>query len=182
MRSIGASINLVDPLACDGTNTGRRRDKIPSVSALKRNNLLGHGKLPFGMSLSIPIRSRLEGNINTIVTRRVAIRWTALASRKRRGHLSRGRRHIRRRRSSRGSIRIRRALRIVGGKGDNIELGGRSKGEGEGLDGEEGGGGEDGASTRRGHRGGSIGTEGGVAGNNRKDMSSTEKAEEEGRG
>jgi hypothetical protein len=117
MRSIGASLNLVDPLACDGTNTGRRRDKVPSVSALKRSNLLGHGKLPFRMSLSIPIRSRLEGNINTIVTRRVAIRWTALASRKRRGHLSRGRRHIRRRRrSSRGSIRIRRALRIVGRK------------------------------------------------------------------
>jgi hypothetical protein len=32
------------------------------------------------------------------------------------------------------------------------------------------------------HGGGSIDIEGGVAGNNRKDMSSTKKAEEEGRG
>jgi hypothetical protein len=103
-RSIEAILNLVDPLACDGTNTGRRRDKIPSASVLKHSNLLGHGKLPFGMSLSTPIRSRLEGNRKTIVARRVAIRWTTLASRKRRGHLIRGRRHIRRRRRKR-SIR-----------------------------------------------------------------------------
>jgi hypothetical protein len=33
-----------------------------------------------------------------------------------------------------------------------------------------------------GHGGGSIGTEGDVSRNNRKDMSSTEKAEKEGRG
>jgi hypothetical protein len=32
-RSIGASLNLVDPITCDGTNTGRRRDKIPCASA-----------------------------------------------------------------------------------------------------------------------------------------------------
>jgi hypothetical protein len=98
-RSIGASLNLVDPLACDGTNTGRRRVKIPSSSALKRINLIGHGKLPFRMALSIPIRSWLQGNRKTIVTRRVAIRWTTLVSRKRRGHLIRGRRHIKIRRS-----------------------------------------------------------------------------------
>jgi hypothetical protein len=110
-RSIGASLNLIDPLACDGTNTGRRRDKIPSASALKRNNLLGHGKLPFGMSLGIPIRGRLEGNRKTIVARRVAIRWTTLASRKRRGHLIRRRRHIKRRRKR--SIRNMRTMRIV---------------------------------------------------------------------
>jgi hypothetical protein len=47
-RSIRADLNIVDPLACDGTNIGRRRDKIPSASALKRSNLLGHGKLPLG--------------------------------------------------------------------------------------------------------------------------------------
>jgi hypothetical protein len=85
-RSIGASLNLIDPLACDGTNTGRR-DKIPGASALKRNNLLGHGKLPFEMTLSIPTRSRLKGNRKTIVTRREAIRWTTMASRERRSHL-----------------------------------------------------------------------------------------------
>jgi hypothetical protein len=56
-RSIRMGLNLVDPLARDGTNTGRRRNKIPSASALKRSNLLGHGKLPFRMTLSIPIRS-----------------------------------------------------------------------------------------------------------------------------
>jgi hypothetical protein len=108
-RSIKASLNLVDPLACDGTNTGRRRDKIPSASALKCSNLLGHGELPFGMSLSIPIISLLEGNRKTIVTRRVTIRRTTLASRKRRSHLIRGRRHSGRRRS----IRNMRTTRIV---------------------------------------------------------------------
>jgi hypothetical protein len=60
------------------------------------------------MSLSIPIRSWLEGNRKTIVTRRVAIRRTTLASRKRRSHLIRGRRHIRR-----GSIRNMRTTGIV---------------------------------------------------------------------
>jgi hypothetical protein len=59
---------------------------------------------------------------------------------------------------------------------------GGSKEKEEGLRGEEDGGGEDGASARMGHGEGSIGTEGGVSGNKRKDMSSTEKAEEEGRG
>jgi hypothetical protein len=51
-RSIRAGLNLVDPLASDGMNTGRRRDKIPGDSALKRSNLLGHGKLPFGMTFA----------------------------------------------------------------------------------------------------------------------------------
>jgi hypothetical protein len=111
-RSIGASLNLVDPLTGDGTNTRRRRDNIPSASAPKRSNLLGHGELPFRISLSIPIRSRLEENRKTIVTRRVVIRWTTLASRKRRRHLIRGRRHIRRGRS----IRNMRTTRIVGRK------------------------------------------------------------------
>jgi hypothetical protein len=96
-RSIRAGLNFVDPLARDGTNTGRRRNKIPSASALKRINLLGHGKLPFGMTLSIPIRSRLKGNRKTILTRRVTIRWTTLMSRKRRRNLIRRRRHIGRR-------------------------------------------------------------------------------------
>jgi hypothetical protein len=103
-RSIREGLNLVDPLACDGTNTRRRRDKIPSASALKRSNLLGHGKLPFGITLSIPIRSRLKGNRKTILIRRVTIRWTMTARRKRRRQLIRGRRHIRGRSIRRGSI------------------------------------------------------------------------------
>jgi hypothetical protein len=76
--------------------TPREGGKIPSVSALKRSNLLGHGELPFRMALSIPFRGQLEGNRKTIVTRRAVIRWTTLASGKR-SHLIRGRRHIRRR-------------------------------------------------------------------------------------
>jgi hypothetical protein len=59
------------------------------------------------MALSIPVK-RLEGNKKTIVTRRVAIRGATLTSRKRRSHLIRGRRHIKRR-----SIRDMRATRIV---------------------------------------------------------------------
>jgi hypothetical protein len=97
-RSIRAGLNLVDPLACDGTNTGRRRDKIPGTGALKRSNLLGHCKLPFGMILSIPIRTGLKDKRETIVTRRKANRLTTGASMKMRSHLIRGRRHIRRRR------------------------------------------------------------------------------------
>jgi hypothetical protein len=95
--SIRAGLNFVDPLARDGTNTGRRRNKIPSASTLNCSNLLGHGKLPFGVTFSIPIRSRLEGNRKTVLTRRVTMRWTTLTSRKRRGNLVRRRRHIGRR-------------------------------------------------------------------------------------
>jgi hypothetical protein len=114
-KSIRAGLNFVDPLAHDGMNTGRRRNKIPSASALKRSNLLGHGKLPFGMMLSIPIRSQLEGNRKTVLTRRVTIRWTTLTSRKRRGNLIRRGRLIRRRgrRDIRGSIGNSRMPRIM---------------------------------------------------------------------
>jgi hypothetical protein len=94
-RSIRVGLNFVDPLARDGTNTERGRNKIPSASALKRSNLLGHGKLPFRMTLSIPIRSWLEGNKKVVLTRRVTIRWTMLTSRKRRGNLIRRGRLIR---------------------------------------------------------------------------------------
>jgi hypothetical protein len=60
-------------------------------------------------------------------------------------------------------------------------VGGGSEEKGEVLRGEDGDGGEGGASARMGRRGGSIGTEGGVSGNNRKDMSSIKKADEEER-
>jgi hypothetical protein len=117
-RSIRAGLNFVDPLARDGTNTGRGRDKIPGASALKSNNLLGRGKLPFGMTLNIPIRSRLKSNIKTILTRRVTIWWTTMTSRKRRGNLIRRRRHIgrRRRRNIMRSIQNSRTPRIMKGK------------------------------------------------------------------
>jgi hypothetical protein len=115
-RSIRASLNLVDPLARNGTNTRRGRDKTPGASALKRSNLLSHGKLPFEMTLSIPIRSRLEDSGKTTLTRRVTVRWTTMTSRKRKGNLIRRRRHIRRRRNIRRSIRNSRTPRIMKGK------------------------------------------------------------------
>jgi hypothetical protein len=119
-RSIRAGLNFIDPLARDGMNTGRGRNKIPGASALKRSNLLSHGKLPFGMTLNIPLRSRLEGNRETVLTRRVTIRWTTkMSHRKRRGKLIRRRRHIgrrRRRRNIRRRIQNMRAMRIIEGK------------------------------------------------------------------
>jgi hypothetical protein len=117
-RSIRTGLNFVNPIACDETNTGRRRTKIPSASAVKRSNLLGHGKLPLGMTLSIPIRSRLEGNKKTVLTRRVTIRWKTLTSRKRRGNLIRRGRIIKRtrRRNIRGSIQNSRTPTIMKGK------------------------------------------------------------------
>jgi hypothetical protein len=118
-RSMRAGLNFIDPLARDGANIGRRRDKIPGASALKRSNLLSHGKLPFGMTLNIPIRSQLEGNRETVLTRRVTIRWTMKTShQKRRGKLIRRRRHIerRRRRDIRRRIRNMKATRIIEGK------------------------------------------------------------------
>jgi transposase len=69
------------------------------------------------MTLSIPIRSRLESNRETVLTRIITIRWTMKTSRrKRRGKLVRRRRHIRRRRNNRRGIRNMRAARIMEGK------------------------------------------------------------------
>jgi hypothetical protein len=68
------------------------------------------------MTLSIPIRSRLEGNRKTVLTRRVMIRGTTMMSRKRRGNLIRRRRHIGRRRDIKRSIRNSRTPRIMKGK------------------------------------------------------------------
>jgi hypothetical protein len=89
--------------------------KLITKTDLNNSNLLGHGKLPFGMTLSIPIRSRLEGNRKTILTRRVTIRWTTLMSRKGRGNLIRRGRLIRRRgrRDIRGSLGNSRTPRIM---------------------------------------------------------------------
>jgi hypothetical protein len=80
-RSIGASLNIVNPLACDGMNTGRMRDKILGASVLKHRNLLGHHKLPFGMMLSIPTRIRLKDKRKIIVTKRATIRRETMESR-----------------------------------------------------------------------------------------------------
>jgi hypothetical protein len=118
-RSIRAGLNFIDPLTHDRTNTGRGRDKIPGASALKRSNLLSHSKLPFRMTLSIPIRSRLGGNRKTVLTRRVTV-WstTWMSRRKRRGKLVRSRRLIGRRgrRNSRGRLRNQRTRRTRGAR------------------------------------------------------------------
>ena len=60
-RIIRASLNLVDPTS-DGTNTGMKRNEIPHAGALKRNSLLCHRKLPFGVNNSIRIRSGLKNS------------------------------------------------------------------------------------------------------------------------
>jgi hypothetical protein len=70
------------------------------------------------MTLCISIRSRLEGNRKTVLTRRITIRWTMLTSRKRRGNLIRRIRHIGRRGRGdiRRSIQNSRTQRIMKGK------------------------------------------------------------------
>jgi hypothetical protein len=115
-RSIRAGLNFIDPLTRDRMNTGRRRNKIPGASALKRSNLLSHGKLPFRMTLSIPIRSWLGGNKKTVLTRRVMVWSTTLTNRTSREKLISGRRLIGRRgrRNSRGRIQNRRTRRTRG--------------------------------------------------------------------
>jgi hypothetical protein len=90
-RSIRAGLNFIDPLTRDRTNTGRGINKIPGASALKRSNLLSHGKLPFRMMLSIPIRGRLGGNRKTVLTRSVMVWGMTLTNRSSRGKLISGR-------------------------------------------------------------------------------------------
>jgi hypothetical protein len=46
-RAIGASLDLIDPLACDRTSMRRERNKVPSARALESSDLLSHGMLPF---------------------------------------------------------------------------------------------------------------------------------------
>jgi hypothetical protein len=58
-RAIRVGFDLIDPLACD-RNSRRVRDMIPSAGMLKNSDLLGHSKLPLGMSKSITIGGRLR--------------------------------------------------------------------------------------------------------------------------
>jgi hypothetical protein len=165
-RSIRAGLNFIDPLTRDRTNTGRGRDKIPGASTLKRSNLLSHSKLPFRMTLSIPIRSRLGGNRETILTRRVTVWGTTLTNRTRRGKLISRKRLIGRRgrRNSRGRLRNRRTRRTRGTR--------RSRGWRRGQRGRIRM-----RSRRRDNR-----DRGGASGNRRKEISSTGYVPEVGRG
>jgi hypothetical protein len=46
-RAIEASLDLIDPLACDRMSMRRERNKVPSARALESSDLLSHGMLPF---------------------------------------------------------------------------------------------------------------------------------------
>lgn len=74
-RNIRASLNLVDLLAGDGMNTGRKKNQIPCARSLKGSKLFGHRKLPFRLSQGIPIVSELSNNKETAPIRRIVIRW-----------------------------------------------------------------------------------------------------------
>ncbi|XP_048556699.1 uncharacterized protein LOC125537428 [Triticum urartu] len=112
-RTIGASLNLVYPLAGDGTNTGRKGNQIPCARALKGSKLFGHRKLPFRLSHGSPIGSGLSNNREAVPIRRIAIRRGARPSTE---VMNRGRREGRRTRGGRrirGSILNTRAASIV---------------------------------------------------------------------
>ena len=100
-RTIGASLNLVDPLAGDGTNTGRKGNQIPCARALKSSKLFGHRKLPFRLSHGSPIGSGLSNDRETVPIRRIAIRRRARPST---GVMNQGRRE---QRCTRGGRRVR---------------------------------------------------------------------------
>jgi hypothetical protein len=59
-RTIRASLNLIDPLTSDRTNTWGTGHKIPCASPLKNINLLSHRVLSFRMKNSLAIRSWLR--------------------------------------------------------------------------------------------------------------------------
>jgi hypothetical protein len=56
-RTIRASLNLIDPLTSDRTNTWGTGHKIPCASPLKSSNLVSHRMLSFWMKNNIAIRS-----------------------------------------------------------------------------------------------------------------------------
>jgi hypothetical protein len=71
-RAIRASLDLVDPLACDGSDMRRQRNKVPSTGTLYGSNLLSHGMLPLLMSDNLLIGHGLSQNSSseTKATRR----------------------------------------------------------------------------------------------------------------
>src|SRR6266540_6320693 len=58
--AIRACLDFVDPLARDSSSRRRKRNKIPSDSALKSSNLLSHSELPLRMGNRITIGGRLR--------------------------------------------------------------------------------------------------------------------------
>jgi hypothetical protein len=78
-RTIRASLNLIDPLTSDQTNTWGTTHKIPRTSLLKSSNLLSHRMLPFWMKNSIVIRSWLRKSSGYESQRRLTVRWLTKA-------------------------------------------------------------------------------------------------------
>jgi hypothetical protein len=74
-RTIRASLNLIDPLASDRTNTWETGHKISCASLLKSSNLLSYPVLSFRMKNSIMIRSWLRKSSVCKNQRRVTVRW-----------------------------------------------------------------------------------------------------------
>jgi hypothetical protein len=73
-RTIKASLNLINPLTSDWTNTWRTWHKIPRASPLKSSNLLSHHVLPFWMKNNIMIRSWFRKSSDCESRRRVTVR------------------------------------------------------------------------------------------------------------
>jgi hypothetical protein len=73
-RTIRASLNLIDPLTSDRTNTWGTWHKIPRASPLKSSNLLSHCVLPFRMKNGIAIRSWHRKSSGYESRRRVTVR------------------------------------------------------------------------------------------------------------
>jgi hypothetical protein len=78
-RTIRASLNLIDPLISDRTNTWRIGHKIPHASPLKSSNLLSHRMLPFQMKNSVAIRIYLRKRSGCGSRWRVIVRWSMKA-------------------------------------------------------------------------------------------------------
>jgi hypothetical protein len=74
-RIIRVSLNLIDPLTSDRTNTWGTGHMIPRVSSLKSSNLLSHRMLSFRMKNSIMIRSWLRKSSGCESRSRVTVRW-----------------------------------------------------------------------------------------------------------
>jgi hypothetical protein len=74
-RTIRASLNLIDPLISDPTNTCGTWHNIPCVRLLKSSNLLSHHVIPFWMKNILVIRSWLRKSSGCESRMRVTVRW-----------------------------------------------------------------------------------------------------------
>jgi hypothetical protein len=78
-RTIRASLNLIDPLTSDRTNTWRTGHKISRASSLKSSNLLSHRMMPFQMKNSIAIKRWLRKSSSCESQRRETVSWPTKA-------------------------------------------------------------------------------------------------------